>query len=867
MRGERSALKNVIDSVADGSADIDWDRLEQQGHTERDLSLLRQLRVVAQLSNLQREEIERVDEGPLLASAEALARIRTKSMTARADAVDARVANRADHAPTLPTRYWGRLELFERLGEGAFGEIYRAFDPQLERDVAVKLLHVGKRSTEKRVLAEARALARVRHPNVVIVHDAEVRDGRAGLSMEFIRGQTLASLLKAHGRLGPTEATAIALALCRALAAVHNEGLLHRDIKAQNVMREEGGRIVLMDFGAGQRRDVVDHGPARLTGTPLYLAPEVLEGGHATVQSDLYSLGVLLYHLVTDDYPVTGTSLDELKVAHRQGGRVRLHDARPDLPDPFVRVVERAIDADPGRRYQSAGELGEALGASDVVQPPRRLPVNGWSLAFVGAAVAASVAVASMDPLRRWLATPSDSRPVVVVLPLEHGPDVEDYVAADVTDALNQALSVVDGVIVISRTSVKAAQRADASLPQMAQALGAQFVLEGRLTRAGDVMAASLNLVQAPRDHTLLAQRFQFTLPAIERLQRDVLHAICERLEVPLEPKVTQRAGLGLGGTARGDARELYARGRFALSKYDAAGNAEAIDYFKRAIAADPRFALAHAALAEAYVARTAQPNVMQPSYELAERAAQEALTLDPLLADAHAVLGDIRMLKDWNWAIADAEFQKAIALAPSLTTAYRYPMLLAARGQTDQALERILHERRVDPLSPMVAASVSTVLQYQGRFSEALDEVQNAERLDLDNPVLSRVKGRVLTALGRYQDARTAFLNAGKLGDFDGPDYIRAELAALDAAEGRNQAAQQALVALEEKASSGLLDPTMVAFVHGRLGHLDEAFNWLERAYAERSPRLVWIKVDPRFRPLSGDPRYAALVERMGLD
>jgi eukaryotic-like serine/threonine-protein kinase len=865
MRAERSALKNVIDSVADGSADIDWERLEQQGHSERDLALFRQLRVVAQVSNLQRAEIaeiEQVDEGPLLASAEAMARIRTRSMTARADVVESRVANRGDNAPMLPTRYWGRLELFERLGEGAFGEVYRAFDPQLERDVAVKLLHVGKRSTQKRVLDEARALARVRHPNVVIVHDAETHDGRVGLCMEFIRGQTLASLLKAHGKLGPTEATSIALALCRALAAVHNEGLLHRDIKAQNVMREEGGRIVLMDFGAGQRRDVAGQGPARLTGTPLYLAPEILEGGHATVRSDLYSLGVLLYHLVTTDYPVQGKSLDELKAAHRDGRRVRLHDARPDLPDPFVRVVERAIDADPSRRYQSAGELGEALGATDIVLPSRPLHGNGWRLALVGAAVAVSVTAVSMGPLREWLATPSDTRPVIVVLPLDRGPDVEEYLAADVTDALNQALSVVDGAIVVSRTSVKAAQRADASLPQMAQALGAQFVLEGRLTRTGDVMTASLNLVEAPRDHTVLARKFQFTLPAIERLQRDVLLAITEHLKVPVE--VADRAGLG--GTVRGDARELYARGRFALSKYTGAGRTEAIDYFKRAIAADPRFALAHAALAEAYV-RTAQPNVMQPSYELAERAAQEALTLDPLLADAHAVLADIRMIKDWNWAIADAEFQKAIALAPSLTAGYRYSMLLAARGQTDQALEYILHERRLDPLASGVAVSVSTILQYQGRFAEALDAVEKAELLEPKNPVPPQVKGRVLTALGRYRDARTAFLRAGELGAVGGSDYIRAELAALDAAEGRREAAQQALVALEERAASGQLDPTMVAFVHGRLGHLDEAFGWLERAYAERSVRLVWIKVDPRFRPLSGDQRYSALVERMGLD
>ena len=238
----------------------------------------------------------------------------------------------------------------------------------------------------------------------------------------------------------------------------------------------------------------------------------------------------------------------------------------------------------------------------------------------------------------------------------------------------------------------------------------------------------------------------------------------------------------------------------------------------------------------------TTQPNVMPPSFELAERAAEEALALDPLLADAHAVLADIRMLRDWNWAIADAEFQKAIALAPSLTTGCRYAMLLAARGKTDQALERILHERTLDPLSLKVAVSVGTILQYQGRFAAALDQVEKAERLDrTTRPFL--VKGRVLTALGRYRDARTAFLRAGELGAIEGPDYILAELAALDAAEGRKQAAEQALVALEERPRAASSIPPMVAFVHGRLGQLDEAFSWLDRAYAERSLRLLWIR------------------------
>jgi tetratricopeptide (TPR) repeat protein len=343
-----------------------------------------------------------------------------------------------------------------------------------------------------------------------------------------------------------------------------------------------------------------------------------------------------------------------------------------------------------------------------------------------------------------------------------------------------------------------------------------------------------------------------------------VLQAVCERLEVRLDARSADR--FGRAPAVRGDARALYARGRYELVQFTSESRAQALEYFKRATAADPDFALAYAGLADAYITTT-HPTLLSKSFDLAERAAQRALALDPELADAHAVLADVRMLRDWDWAMAELEFQKAIALAPSLPTGYRYPMLLAARGSIDQALERILYERRLDPLSSMVPVSVATILQYGGRHADALEQVERARRLQSGNPVPVLVKGRILTALGRYGEARAAFVEARELGAIEGPQYILAELAAIDAAAGQTTAARAALDVLEEQGWSGDLDPTMVAFVHGRLGQLDAAFSWLDKAYAERSVRLIWMKVDPRFAPLARDPRFRALVKRMGLD
>lgn len=264
-------------------------------------------------------------------------------------------------APT-PER-WGDLEIRGAIGSGAFGELVRAWDPRLERSVALKLL--GPQATSAgadSAIAEGRLLARVRHPNVVTVYGADRLDGRVGIWMELIEGRSLDALLREQGEFGPREAAAIGVDLCRALAAVHAAGIVHRDVKAQNVLRETGGRVVLTDFGAGvEVRPGVEPGVARLTGTPFYMAPELLADSTASRASDLYAVGVLLFHLVTRRFPVDGASWAELRARHESGERTLLRDLRPELPQPFVAAVERALDPDPTRRYATAGEMERAL--------------------------------------------------------------------------------------------------------------------------------------------------------------------------------------------------------------------------------------------------------------------------------------------------------------------------------------------------------------------------------------------------------------------------------------------------------------------------------------------------------------------------
>jgi len=291
---------------------------------------------------------------------------------------------------------WGHLELLEKIADGAFGEVYRARDPNLDCEMALKLL---RRETSEspdgtEVICEGRLLAKVCHPNVAKVHGAERHWGRAGVWMEFIRGRNLEDLLEEQGRFGWDYATLIGQDLCRALAAVHQAGILHRDVKTKNVMREEGGRIVLMDFGLGRETWLLEQQEIlSATGTPPYMAPELFRRQPPTTQSDIYSLGVVLFRLVSGRYPVEGNSYMDLSRAHEEGRRNLLSDVRPDLPEAFVRVVEKGIEADPSQRYASAGEFEHALASArgEIREEERRRSAPVRLLRGLGVAAAVTI--------------------------------------------------------------------------------------------------------------------------------------------------------------------------------------------------------------------------------------------------------------------------------------------------------------------------------------------------------------------------------------------------------------------------------------------------------------------------------------------
>ena len=910
MSAQRTRLLELAASVADGTVDIDWKDLEASVQDDEDRQLLQDLKVLAGVAELHRSDLPASD-GALGESTASIARSRPPR---------ARVVGRIGpaltetDAPTVeervlpppstrPLDHWGHLELIEQIGQGSFGNVYRARDTRLDRDVALKLLRKGRQTSElaEKILHEGRILARVRHRNVVTVFGAEERDGRVGLWMEYIRGRTLEQLLRSTGPFGAREAALIGQELCRALAAVHKAGLVHRDIKAQNVMREEGGRLVLMDFGAGQYVHASAAAPTgRLTGTPLYLAPELMRGGEATVQSDIYSLGVLLFHLVTAQYPVSATSLDDLRQAHREGRRFRLHDARPDLADDFARVVERASHPDPSRRFASAGALQEALARSlgldstitvdrealaaaaaaaaaasaDTPSPlpgtaaRRGWPFRWWHVAGVGFALGA-VLVA----LLAWL-MPRDTdaslqrataaKPVVAIRPMPATASAFDPLTFLVASSLGHRLRSSPELRVTSPDAVAAlndASRSSASIMATLQTDAVIELLPVRQLQNGYHVNARL----------LMAGALPLALPTVgptvdlDGLGDALASALAPHLRI--DPEALHSARHSAASRGNPEALEHYARGLRQIATESDDGIAQACQSFKASFAADAEFAAGYARWAQCLLTQYRLGTVEAAvAFEWARSAATTALARDPDNADARAAVADLYAEESHDWARAESEFLEALSRDGSNVYARsRYAMLLAGRGRTTEAVEQMVEARRSAPLETRLKGYLAMGLHYAGRDEEALQTFKELRSIDVALQSALVGQCRILTIVGRYDDALTTCRQL--LVRRKGEDaFAEAQIAVSLGRLGQHPESERQLQQLRAKydaapASERANLAFFLATAHAGLEQNDQVFHWLEAAARGKSSRLAYLRVDPRFTGVRSDPRWAQIL------
>jgi len=855
MLPERDQFESLLESVADG-AELDWAALDAAAATSAERKRYRNLRLVARVAELHRTLVlEEDDRVPA---------------TLDADAVSADPVT------------WGHLSIASRLASGSFGQIYRAHDPQLNRPVALKLLRrdITLFRPVDRLLGEARTLAQVRHSNVVTVHGADVRDGRAGLWMELVDGQTLEAWLSTHGAMGAREATAVGIDLCQALAAVHRQGLVHGDVKAQNVMREQGGRIVLMDFGAGRTQGADAIGVA---GTPMYLAPEVLAGAPPTPESDLYSLGVLLFHLLTTKFPCSALDIDSLRAAHADGERTLLRDLRPDLPHALVQTIERAIDSDPARRFATAGAMERALHPDTVrviSDPPAELqpapaPAQWVRAAFAVAALALFAVVVGMIVWSRSVGSPAGATAIksIAVLPMA---DLSSSPQPSLVDGLHEELITTLGQIqalrVTSRTSVMQFKNAPVSAGEVAKTLKVDAVLESTVSyiagqSSGDParVRVKASLVMAGATTPEWSKTIDKPFSDLLALQGELARAIAATVRA----NITRDESARLSSSQRINpaAEQAYFEGRRQLDLRERNSARRALEAFKRATELDPRYALAHAAAARSYFSLGSSGDISQAEARASALAeVNQALALDENLPEARAALADIKFYYDWDWPGAEAEYLRALDLNPSFTYARRrYSGFLAAMRRLDEAVEQAVQAESLDSFSTDAVVDHGMVLYYRRDYGAARQVLARALDLEHTSKTALFMMGRVDEAEGHFDAAlqrtnETLQLAGGGLLSW------RLQAIRLQALAGHQADAQRAFEELRRNAEERKqrIAPEHLAYLQIAFGNLEQGLTLLQDAVDDRDPNILWVAVDPRVDPVRQMPRFAALLARL---
>lgn len=562
------------------------------------------------------------------------------------DSVDLEASSSSLNQP----RTWGPLTLLEHVGRGSFADIYRALDTRLDREVALKLLRErgAQDGNGESAIREARLLAKLRHPNVITVYGAERINGQVGIWTEFIHGQTLAHVVRQQGPLGADETSVIGIDLCRALAAVHQAGLLHRDIKAENVMREDG-RVVLMDFGAGHESE---SGSKAVAGTPLYMAPEVIAGGGIDKRSDIYSLGALLYYLVSGRYPVTGHSLAAIGEAHRLGERAQLLDVRADLPEPFVQVIEKAIASNAANRFQSAADFGAALERSTSSRRVSTRRVVLGAIAVVAAIAMAATVAWRIDsaPASRVAFQPRDW---VLIANFENttgDPELENVV----TYALERELANSNHLSVVPRARIDDAltlmkEPVDSALDERrAREVamrdgGIRVLVAGRLEKVGSTYTITSRVIEPTQGAVLAvasedAEQADALSVTIRRLAHRIREAVGEQRSVIAQSS----APLERVTTPSLRALRLYSDS-FALGQRSRWSGA--LELARQAVAEDPEFAAAQIWLAWSLQNNQHPQQVYRPIAEKAMRLSTHTTDWERfwVLGSYYSLLGDDR--------------------------------------------------------------------------------------------------------------------------------------------------------------------------------------------------------------------------------
>jgi eukaryotic-like serine/threonine-protein kinase len=819
--------------------------------------------------------------------------------------------NRVDPATFPANGAVGRYLIERELGSGGMGLVYAAYDPELGRTVAIKLVRpalggrMGPSLGRARLLREAQAMAQLTHPNVAAIHDVGTFGDQVFIAMEYVEGSTLTDWLSAERRSW-REIVSMFSQAGRGLAGAHAKNIIHRDFKADNVWVGEDGRARVLDFGLARatrsaREPQHPPGapvlgeeklsrvamlsasvtlPGTFLGTPPYMAPEQLRGELGDSRTDQFSFCVALYYALYGELPYAGDTVASLLVDMAER-RIKEPPQSSRVPSWLRRVLLRGLSPDPAGRYESMETLLEALAPRARISRrhffvPTTLALAATSLVLVriewGKGSEASGGIRSAFHVGGRDAPVGHSAAVeinsIAVLPLKNlsGDTQQDYFVDGMTEALITELGRIGAVQVLSYQSVVSYRHTTKALPQIARELNVDAFLEGALLHSGGRVRITANLVQASPEHHLWAESYEFDLRDILAVQGEVAHDVASRIRA----KVTPREQVPLTTSRRIDseAYEAYLLGRAHLHKTPTRESwVRAKEYFEKAIEKDPSYAPAYAGLAELEIRHRGSSTRSPSEARLqARRWGEKALELDDTLAEVHTTLARVAQ-QEWDFVGAEREFRRAIELNPSYPLArIWYALYLSAMLRFEEAAVQARRAQHLDPVSPLINTWAGAVYFYAGRVQETMASLQKALELDNSFADASLVLARTYVTQGRYQEAIAELQKSLTFNPRQ--TLVLGALAHAYARAGQRDEAVKLVTELKriEAEEHGYVPPFGIIWAYAGLGENKQALAYLERSYRERTDRMVWINVDPLLEPLRSDPRFEDLARRIGL-